>query len=442
MTKRLIIGSHATELLTKCGIATFNYELTKNALNHPKVGGLRLNTLTRGTQIYRPERERYKWAETSISDPNIPKLLEKIKQDRDYWKRTGLFERIEIINHEYSIFRDKNGNDFLNPLLDGLKKLDIVTIFIPHTILNNPNRWGEDYGPIMREAVKKPDHIIAMTPSAIDMLEDKNLYEAPRENISYIPHGINRPIQTLNRQELKTQMKISSNEDAYLSGGLFSAGKMIEDPIKSFAQVLSGGYENFKYFVLGMVPKNESDQRHKKECIDLASKLELNPLSIGNGSEGKLEELTKYNLGPHKVIFFDAWFDDQDALKGKIMADATIIVNASDSQISSGELAKALEAGRIPISYASPIVNDMAKEGVGFSVKHGNVEELTKSIGFFAKKADRKRLELASIKQGTSMYWDKKVTDIIDIASAIVNKKEEDNRERKILGSNRYHKKE
>ena len=439
MTRKLIIGSHATELTTKCGIATFNYDLTKNSLNHPNVAGLRINDLTRGAKIYRPERKDYKWVETSISNPNIPKLLEKIKEDRDYWRQTGLFERIEIVHHEYSIFRDKNGRDFLNPLLDGLKKLGIVTIFIPHTVLDNPDKWGEDYGPIMREAVQKPDHIIAMTPSAIDMLENKDLYDAPRENISYIPHGINRPIQTLNRQELKAQIGISPNEDAYLSGGIFSTGKMIKDPITSFAQLISGGYENFKYFVLGMVPKNEKDQRHKKECIDLASKLGLNPLSIGDGGEGKLEELAKYDLGPHKVIFFDGWFSDKDALHSKIMVDATIIVNVSESQISSGELAKALEAKRIPISYSSPIVRDVAKEGVGFSVEHGNIEKLTKSINFFAKEANREKLELSSTKKGTSMYWDKTVTDIVDIASAIVNKNEEDRRERKILMSNGDH---
>ena len=78
----------------------------------------------------------------------------------------------------------------------------------------------------MEEAVQYPNHIFALTPEAIDILEE--VYHAPRVNVSYVPHGINdvenddRFKNRLSRPEIKSKLKIKQEVDVYVSGGFFS----------------------------------------------------------------------------------------------------------------------------------------------------------------------------------------------------------------------------
>ncbi|MBU2576105.1 MAG: glycosyltransferase [Nanoarchaeota archaeon] len=428
MIKKIIIGSHATEIPTRCGIATYTAHLTNEMIKHPRVAGLQINALNYGNQKYVPEREQYKWRETNIKNPNIDVagLLDDIERARDYWAEGGM-ERVEVISHEYGIFRDGKGKDFLVPLLKGLNQRKITSVFIPHTILLGPEKHDPDYRQIMEEAVQFPNHIFALTPEAIEMLEGP--YNAPRINVSYVPHGINdvknddRFKNRLPRPKIKSKFGIKQETDVYVSGGFFSKGKLIDHAIKAFAINRKKGYENFQYYIIGL----EKDKEWKDYCFNLAKSLGLNPLSLGNGDDGGgLEQLIKHDLNPHKIIFFNTYLNDGESYDSKVMAKAIITVNESESQISSGEIARALEAKRVPISYASPIVRDMAREGVGFSVEPKNIEKLAETIYFYAKDGNQKELELASAKIGSKAIWEKSTRDMIDIITTIVDNDEED----------------
>lgn len=433
MLKKIIIGSHSTELKKRCGIATFMYNVTQHALNHPRVAGLRINSHTQGPQEYRFDRKPYLWRETDLTDPNlnIDKLLDDIEKDKNYWSKGGM-ERVELVSHEYGIFRDGKGKDFLVPLLKGCKERGIITVLFPHTILARPDRYGPDYGLIMEEAVQYPDDIICMTPEAIEML--KILYKAPRGNLADIPHGINRIDMVSRRPFLKERYGIDVNTDVFVSGGFFSTGKLIDMAIEALAMSRDwlGGDDNFKYFQIGLEKDDDATRKHKAKCFELAKKKGFNPISIGRGDYEKngekykgLDELLEHDLRPHKVIFFNTFLNDKDSYLSKDMCDATFNVNESDSQISSGEVVRALEAKRVPISFESPISRDMDKRGVGLVAQHGNVYDLAEKINFFRTKADREELEFSATKVGSGLYFDKVVPNIIDRITAIVDKKDE-----------------
>ena len=151
MVKKIIIGSHATEVPTRCGIASYTAHLTDEMLKHPRVASLQINALNYGHQEYLPNRAQYKWRETNLNNSNIDiqKLLDAIEKEGETWKDRGM-KRVEIINHEYGIFRDRKNQDFLVPLLKGLKERKIISIFIPHTILKNTAQitdksWKKQY---------------------------------------------------------------------------------------------------------------------------------------------------------------------------------------------------------------------------------------------------------------------------------------------------------
>jgi len=350
----------------------------------------------------------------------------------------GGMERIELVNHEYGIFRDGKEKDFLVPLLKGCKERGIVTVLFPHTILSRPDRYGPDYGSIMEEAVQVADDIICMTPEAIEML--KTLYKAPRGNLADIPHGINRMNKISKRPFLKEKYGIGVNTDVFVSGGYFSTGKLTDQAIEAFGKTIThfGGDDNFKYFIIGLKANDKKTEQHKRKCYELAKKYGLNPISIGRGDVEKkgekykgLDELLEHDLGPHKVIFFNTYLNDRDSFRSKDMCDATIIVNESDSQISSGEFVRALEAKRTPISYESPISRDMDKRGVGIVAEHGNVHDLAEKINNFRTLADRQELEFSATKAGSGLYFDKVVPNIMDRVIAIVDKKNENSIEAK-----------
>jgi len=200
MVKRnIIVGFHSTELKRKCGIATHSFNLTRNLFGLDRFAGLRINALIKGYQEFM--EGRVPWRKTNQKNPNVPNLLRAIKNDRDSFYATGLLERAEIVPLEYGLWEDKNERDFLIPFLKGLYKNNITNILIPHTVLefpeehNDPHnktnpRKGDQYERVMKEALKYTDQVICMTPSAIDILI--NRYNAPRELLTHIDHGINK----------------------------------------------------------------------------------------------------------------------------------------------------------------------------------------------------------------------------------------------------------
>ncbi len=451
MAKRqIIVGTHGTELERKCGIATFGYNLSKNFNGLEHYAGLRINSIIKEEQTYR--NDRIIWRETNQDFPNIDKLISEVVADRNLFRKTGLYDRAEIINLEYGIWEDKNQRDFLVPFIKGLYNNRITNIVIPHTVLKDPENYndsnnkinprkGEQYERVMKEVLKYTDQVICLTPSVIDILIER--YDAPRELLNHVDHGVN-DIVIPNRQELRNEFG-TNGRDIFVSGGFFSRGKDVFTVLSALAKSKAKGKNNL-WINTGITHKDVlryEGESFRNECSDFAKKLGLRPLMVGNGEENKnglLRQLKQYNLNNYDVVFLNAFLNDKESLESKVMATACIIPNKGTSQISSGEIARAIEANRTYLATESPYSLDMAKQGIGFTYKLENSDSLEKGMDFLIRGVENKganlhNLEMTSAIKKAKMLWPDKSKEIFQILKAIVHKKEEDYEEKRTLSN-------
>lgn len=439
--RKIVVGITSTVLPRKCGIATHSYNLMINLTGVDRYSGSRWTALVKGKQNFKEDIDI--WRKLNQKKPNIKALLAAIVKDRNNLYQTGLFERVEIIPFEYGIWEDKNDRDFLIQFIKGLHDNGITNITIPHTTLRNPKGYndpsyllntkkGDQYEEVMMGILKYTDQVICMTPTAIDILEDT--YNAPRELLTHIDHGINKLDIPYNRQELKSELGLFAKNNL-VTGGLFSRGKDVPTVLKSVANIKNSLDKDITYIMIGVTHPDtlkKEGEAYRKECFNLAKKLGLNPIMMGNGEKDNkgLRQLKEYDLKGHNVIFLNSFLNDTESLESKVLATATIIPNNGRSQISSGEIARAIEADRTYLSTETPYSKDMAKQGIGFTYKHEDVADLTKNMSFLLRGrqkggANLYEMEMASAVKKAKMYWKDKSREIFQILEAIVDKKED-----------------
>lgn len=429
--RKILYKVHSTVPPANCGIGIFTEREMREALNQPRVGGVIYDAHYRNKENDLPVDTRgigIKYT-TCLCDESIDVGRKADEALRDAEAANEVRQELVVyFAHEYGIFRDGKKRDFLVPLMKACRKKGLITILHPHTVLSNPEKYGDDYRGIMEGAVQEADLILGMTPSAIDMLED--IYDAPRENMVYNPHGVDMFSLNLNRLVLKERYFGRLDFNLWLSGGFFSAGKKIDEAIRAFGIYRDKfGDDNWKYLVLGL----QKDGGHVDKCFNIAKDLGMNPINFGEGrADIDLEKLKRYDLSKHNVVFFNAFPNVRSSHEAKLMSDAVFIVNESDSQISSGEIVKALSAKRVVFSYKSPIAIDLAKESGVFVIDHGNVRAFAESLNFFCTRADKKRLELSSGITSTRFEWSKPVRNLVDATAVIVDKREEDKLEERV----------
>ena len=323
---------------------------------------------------------------------------------------------------EYGIYEDNQGADHLIPLLKKLKANNIINILIPHSVLEHPEREakGAQYERIMMEALDNTDQVICLTPSAVDILEKR--YKAPRELLKHVDHGINELPIPYTRDELKKEFNFEGRT-ILSSGGFFSGGKDIPTVLEALAK----SNEDYLYFCFGIDHRDDAEKARafRNYCINLSKELGQNPVLIGRGERDRsgLDELKKYNLRNNKVVFVDKFLNDEDSLKSKVMSDLCIIANTGKSQISSGEIARALEAWRIAVATSSPYSRDMEKQSGVFTVEHGSVKSLYKCINFILSKSEeeKRKLERANATKGSLMYFEDKSKDVMNILNTLIH---------------------
>jgi len=419
-----------------CGVGIFTKKEMEVALDHPRVGSVIFDAHYRNKDTDLPldlDGAGIKYT-TCLNDVDIDveRKADEALADADAAKKVGQ-TLVGYFAHEYGIFRDGKGEDLLMPLMRAYHKRGLHTIFHPHTVLKNPDDYGSDYKEILEGAVQTADLILGMTPSAITMMEE--IYGAPRESMIYNPHGVQMFPLGFSRPNLKKKCFGRSDFDLWISSGFFSAGKKIDDAVRALKMYSerTGDY-NWKYLVLGL----HKDKEHVEKCYSVAESLGLNPAIIGEGKKDvTLERLASTDLKDNNVIFFDAFPDVESSHKAKIMSNGVFVVNESPSQISSGEIVKALSAGRVAFSYESPIAEDLSGEGGGvFSIEHSNPSAFADSIYHFKMSGDKakRRSEKSSLVTSKRFQWSKTARDFVDATAAIIDKDEEDRLEQLVLG--------
>ncbi len=425
MPKNLYIGAISTVLPRECGIATFNddflesiggdsrifktgsYSIIRNPLNY--------QATTSPVEMEIEQNNPDSWKEA------LEDIIKKTKERKKQGIETGFF-----IEHEYGIFKENVRNEAATKLLRGFFNNDIPNITIAHTILKEPKKNQER---IMRNIIKYTNQIICLTPSAVDILRE--IYDAPREKLIHIPHGIPKLNIPEKRDELKKNFGLEG-KTVISTLGFISNRKGIEYPIEAFSTLKKEGEKDLVYIVAGTThpeakrlqkEKFGDEEHYRNFLINSAEKLGLNPIQFDN--DNIFENL--HNTKDNTVIFLNKFLESYEFLKIMKMSDLGIVPNLSPQQISSGQIAYWVGMGRQYIATASPYAKDMENEGVGFLVDFKDSNVIYKSLKFFLKHSDkeRKTLELAPICKGATMYWEDVGKNYINVMERIIQYKNE-----------------
>jgi hypothetical protein len=425
-----------TELKRKCGLATFNNNLTKNMNKDPRINPVhvRYAPLVKGEQDFIFERKSNIGYVIDQDNPDVKGFVSYCVGRSKELGDNG-YDLFVLMNHEFGPYRDKNGKDFSVDIAKGLKEAGLVNILIPHTGLRDPEKYGEDYRGIMENLLKYPDQIIGLTPSAIDIF--KSVYGAPREALCQVDHGINGIGGDLpTRKELKKRFGLE-NRFMLGSGGLFSRGKDYITPMiamarlkneKNRALLKERGFDDIGWLITGMTHPDvyaSEKEAYREEVLENARKYGLNCLVLGGRDKPNkgLAGLDNHELSEVDVIMVNEFLDDRDSLLSKIIEDLGIVANNGPDQISSGEVARHLEARRSFLATESPYTFDMAAQGVGATVSHGSKYSWYKNLRHTVLRSNLRLLNQASATKGSTMYWLDQAKKIVNVADSLISYK-------------------
>lgn len=216
----------------RCGIATFSKNLA-NALSNftSEVGHIRVAAIDHGNGPYNipvdlviDEYNPQSWTDTT-------KHIIKRAQE-------GSNPTIILLQHEYGLDPDKNGNDGQGTnyieMAKAFTAAKLTTVVYLHTVLDNPD---EHQKTVVQSLAKVCDGLIVTTESAIDILES-DTYGIAQDKIKHIDHGIRMHHPShYDRLEIKSELGLE-RQFLVTTLGLLSPDKGLEYGIRGFGRFL------------------------------------------------------------------------------------------------------------------------------------------------------------------------------------------------------------
>jgi glycosyltransferase involved in cell wall biosynthesis len=208
-----IIGNY---LPRQCGIATFTTDLCEAiAAEYKKTTcfAVAVNDIEEGYTY--PPRVRFEITEGDVIS----------------YRRTADFlniNNVDVISlqHEYGIYGGPAGSHVL-ALLRELRMPLVTTL---HTVLREPD---SNQRKVMEELIRLSDRLVVMSEHALEFMHE--IYNAPREKIEIIPHGI-PDIPFVDPNFYKDQFGVEGKM-VMLTFGLISPSKGIENVIKALPRI-------------------------------------------------------------------------------------------------------------------------------------------------------------------------------------------------------------
>jgi glycosyltransferase involved in cell wall biosynthesis len=240
--KIAVIGTYMPR---QCGIATFTTDFCEAlGAQFPEadIFAIPVNDIDEGYAY--PSRVGFEIAERDI---------ESYRQAADYLNINGV--DLVVLQHEYGIFGGPSGGY----ILELLRELRMPIVTILHTVLDEPDRTQQK---VLNEVARLSDRLVVMSHHALDVLH--NLYQAPLEKITYIPHGI-PDVPFVDPNFFKDQFD-AEGKVVLLTFGLLSPNKGIEHAIAAMPAILER-YPNVVYLVLGATHPHV--RRHDGEAYRL-----------------------------------------------------------------------------------------------------------------------------------------------------------------------------
>lgn len=369
-----VIGNY---LPRKCGIATFTTDLVKSLTNADH------NCITIAIN---DKEDGYDYPSDVQFEINQEKLA-------DYYTAAEYLNTHEVdmvlLQHEFGIFGGPSGEHILT-LLSELKMPVVTTL---HTVLTDPTPKQLQ---IIKRLAQLSDRFVVMSKTAIQILH--SLYDIPRKQLEYIPHGIpDMPFGDPNYY--KDEFDLLGRK-VLLTFGLLSPNKGIEYVIQSLPQVVER-YPDLSYVVLGATHPNvlKTDGEEYRQY---------------------LEQLVE-DLGLSEHVIFKNEFVSFDKLCDYLSAtDIYITPYIQAEQITSGTLAYAAGIGKAIISTPYWYAKEMLSDGRGKLVPFKNEEAMAEAvIELFDDEAMRHRMRKRSYEYNRRSTWQEVARHYADVFNEV-----------------------
>lgn len=403
----------------RCGIGTFSRDLA-NALEHftGEVGHIRVSAIDNEGLPY-----------------NIPVDLVIDQANPAAWKHAikdilarsveGTNPTVVILQHEYGLDPDKNGNpgegtNFVD-MAKAFSSKGITTLVYLHTVLDVPN---DHQKMIVQELAKYSDGLIVTTESAIRILES-HIYGINHSKLKHIDHGIR--MQHPSHYDRLAIKEMFGLKDRFLitTLGLLSPDKGMQYSIRGYGRFLQESCtdnqrKQIVYLIGGQYHpefmKLDGGQPYREYQNKLTKALEESKLKWCN-----VKDLKDTDFETYDVVFLDTFLDEKTLMRLYGATNAMVLPYLDMQQISSGILADTLGAGRIAIAtkfrYALDLIhsNKKSAEGLilgrharGILVDAGeaSVEQIAEGLDYLVfNKNKRLVIERQAHQRGYQMRW-------------------------------------
>jgi glycosyltransferase involved in cell wall biosynthesis len=404
----------------RCGIGTFTRDLA-TALEHftAEVGHIRIAAIDNGGG-------RYDIPVDLVIDQYNPQSWIDTRTHIITRTRESINPTIIILQHEYGLDPDKDGNDgqgtnFIE-MAKFFREQGLSTLVYLHTVLSEPDphkKW------VVQELAKYSDGLIVTTESAIDILESE-AYGIKHSKLKHIDHGIRmqHPSQ-YDRLAIKHEYGLE-NHLLITTLGLLSPDKGIQYGIRAYGRFLQESCtdnqrKSIVYLIAGQFHpefvKADGGKPYQEFQTAINQALQDSKLKWC-----KTYDLKSADFDTYDVIFFDTFLDEPTLLKLYSATNVMLLPYLNLEQISSGILADTLGAGRVAIAtkfrYARELIhsNKRCPPGVvtgryarGILVDPGepSVEQIAQVLDYVVfHKGRRLIMERQAHQRGYQMRWD------------------------------------
>jgi len=422
----------------RCGIGTFSRDLA-SALEHfiAEVGYIRIAAIDNDNGPYGipvdltiDQYNPQSWADTTQH------IVTRAGESK--------YPTIVLMQHEYGLDPDKDGNDGQGTnyvdMLKVFKRYGLTTLVYLHTVLDEPDAYQKK---TIRDLAQFSDGLIVTTESAIHILES-DTYGIDHLKLKHIDHGIrmHNPSQ-FDRLAIKNELGI---ENRFLATtlGLQSPDKGLQYSIRAYGRFVSESCtteqrKSIVYLIAGQChpefvkAQGGGPYREYQAMLDKA-------LDDAGVRWCKVKELNGIDFSEYDIVFYDTFLNENSLLKFYGATNVMLLPYLNMEQISSGILADTLGSGRVAITtkfrYAVELIhsNKRCPEGViigrysrGILVDPGepSIEQIAKGLDYVVfNKNKRLMMEKQAHQRGYQMSWNNSAWGLLQYIDFVREQKE------------------
>jgi glycosyltransferase involved in cell wall biosynthesis len=351
---------------------------------------------------------------------------------------------IVILQHEYGLDPDKNGEDGKGTNFVDMAKAfggkGLTTLVYLHTVLDEPNDHQKK---TLQELAKFSDGLVLTAESAIETLESTT-YKIDRSKLKHIDHGIRMQHPSeYDRLAIKEKYGL---KDFFLvtTLGLLSPDKGIQYSIRAYGRFLEQSCtdsqrERIVYLIAGQCHPDfiraAEGREYRAYQVTLTKAMEESKLKWC-----KAKELKGLDFRQQDIVFLDTFLDESTFLELYGATNVMVLPYLDMFQMSSGILADTLGSSRVAIATKfrcalelihsnkpcpSGLVIGRYARGVLVDAGEASVEQIAGALDFLVFDQNKRlAMEKEAHQRGFQMQWNNSAWALLQHIKFIREEKE------------------